>query len=575
MGTDEARSGPRRLGGDSLVGRILEHFDALSAAREQVALLLQTVTEIASDSDIQSTLYRIVDAAIGLTGARYAGLGVRGPEGTLAAFLHNGIDAETIARIRSLPAGAGMVGAMLNRTEPLRLDDLAEYPAARDLSDYQPPMRAFLGVPLTIHGEIYGSLYLSDDRPQFAFSKSDEATAVALASAATAAVVFDRAQTAVRWITASREITTTLLAGGLPPHRSLQLIAERACELTAADQVVVLVPTNVDNDADQTIDVDTLTITAAVGTHSDQLVGLQVPVDGSTAGEVFRTGTATITTALRYPIAAFTDQGPRPVIVVPLHQPGATAGVIAVARGADQPPFDTQQLAMAEDFAGHAAVALSLAKASAQAERLTVLADRERIARDLHDRVIQQLFITGMDLQGTLAQVRSPVAVQRLTHTIDDLQSTIDDIRTVIFELQTPAATAMHFRQRVQTAVADLTENTGLATTLLITGEMMAIEPTVADHAEAVVIEAISNTVRHSEASRLIVDIAASDELTIAIIDNGRGIPAENQRRSGLANLVHRAQQCGGTCQITSTPGCGTEVYWTAPIEPRQSQPLL
>lgn len=342
-----------------------------------------------------------------------------------------------------------------------------------------------------------------------------------------------------------------MLLAGAPRRPPLQLIAERACELTAADQVLVLVP----DDPDQLLaEVDTLTVAAAVGQHTGALIGQKVPVQGSTSGEVFRTAAAVTTDTFRYPIADFTDQGQRPAIVAPLRASDSVVGVIAVARRADQSPFDTEQLALVDDFAHHAALALSLAKSSEQSQQLTVLADRERIARDLHDHVIQRLFLAGMELQGTIARARSPVIVERLTRTVDDLQSTIDEIRTTIFALQPPGAGAMNFRQRIQTVVAELTDDSPLTTTVHFSGAVIGIEASLAEHAEAIVIEAISNSIRHSGATHLTVEIAAGDQLDITITDNGCGIPESNQRHSGLANLQQRAHQCAGTCQITSPP---------------------
>ena len=424
-------------------------------------------------------------------------------------------------------------------------------------------MRAFLGVPINIRGQVYGSLYVTDDRPGRTFTESDEIATQALASAAAVAIdnarLFEGVQASARWTNASREITAAVLSGVDPPLRPLQLIAERARELTGAEQAIVLVPT----DAEQPpAEVDTLTVSTAVGLHAAEVIGQEVPVAGSTTGEVFRSATPVITDTFRYPVAAFADIGQRPAIVMPLRAADMVVGVIAVTRAVDQPPFDNDQLDMLGDFADHAAMALTLA----EARELTVLADRERIARDLHDHVIQRLFVTGMDVQGTIACARSPQVIERLTRTVDDLQSTIDDIRTAIFNLRSPAATEKNFRQRIQAAVADLTDNRDLAATVRIVGPTIAVEPAVADHAEAVLIEAISNAVRHSGATRLTVEVTIADQLSIDVIDNGRGIPADNQRHSGLANLAHRAEQLGGACQINTPPAGGTHVHWTAPL---------
>jgi signal transduction histidine kinase len=565
VSSDEDVSVFARLGRRGLVGRMHEQLDELLAARDQMEQLLRLIVGIGSDLDLDTTLGRIVAAAMGLTGARYGALGVRAPDGTLSSFLHAGIDADTVRAIGHLPAGKGVLGVLLTRTEPLRLDDLTQHSAGVGFPEHHPPMRSFLGVPIMIRGALFGSLYLGDER-EGVFSESDETAACALASAAAVAIdnaqLFDRVSTSARWMNASREITTALLSPADPDGGPLRLIANQARELTGAEQAIVLVPTDPETPIG---DIDTLVVSTAVGVHADEVIGQRVPVDGSTTGEVFRSGAAVITDSFRHPIPAFTDVGQRPVIVMPLRAADTVLGVIAVARNENQPRFDASYLDLVSDFAGHAAMALTLATARERAHELSVLADRERIAHDLHDHVIQRLFAAGLDLQGTIARARSPEVVQRLTRTIDDLQNTVEEIRTAIFGLQSRIG-ARGLRQRIQNVVADLTDERDIATSLRLSGSTALVDVELADHAEAVITEAISNAVRHSGASRLIIEIAVADELAVDIIDNGRGIAANIPRRSGLANMAHRAEHVGGTCQVTTPAGGGTHVRWTAPL---------
>jgi signal transduction histidine kinase len=307
-------------------------------------------------------------------------------------------------------------------------------------------------------------------------------------------------------------------------------------------------------------------VSAAVGLHADEVMGHRVPVDGSTSGKVFRSGEPLITEALRYPIQAFTDVGQRPAILMPLRTPDQVAGVIAIARGADQPPFDESYLDLVSDFATHAAIALVLASAREDSRQLTILAERERIAHDLHDHVIQRLFAAGMDLQGTLARARSPEVAERLNRTLDDLQTIIEEIRTTIFQLKSPLGKNSDFRQRIQRVIADLTQNRDIVTTIRMHGPMTAVGGELAEQAEAVAAEAVSNTLRHSGASRVTVEVSVADMFILDISDNGCGIPAGNSRSSGLANMKHRAEQLGGTCEITNPPEGGTRVHWIAPL---------
>ena len=207
-----------------------------------------------------------------------------------------------------------------------------------------------------------------------------------------------------------------------------------------------------------------------------------------------------------------------------------------------------------------------LASGREHTRQLSIVAERERIAHDLHDHVIQRLFAAGMDLQGTVARVRSPEVSERLNRTLDDLQTIIEEIRATIFQLKSPLENDGGFRNKLQQVVADLTENRDIVITVRMHGPMSAVAGELAEHAEAVTAEAVSNAVRHSGASRLTVEVSVADMLTLNIIDNGCGIPVDNARRSGLANMTYRAEQVGGSCEISNPPEGGTRVHWTAPL---------
>lgn len=567
MAGDERSSAFAGLGQRGLVSRMHEQLDELLAARDQMEQLLRVIVELGSDLDLDATLHRIIGAARELTSAPYGALAVRDPEGDLLRFVHEGIDVATARLIGHLPVGKGLLSLSLLDTPALRMDDLTTHPSAVGFPEHHPAMRAFLAVPITIRGIVFGNLYLTHDEPGRAFSESDEVAARALAFAAAVAIdnaqLFERERTSVKWMEASREITTALLSSAEPHQRPLELVAERLCNLTDAEQAIVLLPADPDLPDDE---IDALVVSAAVGAYAAEVIGRRVPVDSSTSGAVFRSGTPVITESLRYPIQAFTDVGQRPAIVMPLRAHDQVVGVIAIARGADQPPFDKSYLDLVSDFASHAAMALVLASARSDARRLTILAERERIAHDLHDHVIQRLFAAGMDLQGTLARARSPEVADRLNRTLDDLQTIIEEIRTTIFQLKSPLGENGDFRQRIQRVVADLTENRDIVTTMRMHGPMTTVGGELAEQAEAVTAEAISNVLRHSGASRLTIEVSVSDMFVLDIIDNGCGIPVGNSRSSGLANMKYRAEQLGGACEITNPPEGGTRVHWVAPL---------
>jgi two-component system, NarL family, sensor histidine kinase DevS len=556
MERDAEESAFTQLGQRGLVRRMHEQLDELSAARDQMEQLLRVIVDLGSNlENLDVTLHGIVKAAMELAGARYGALGLYGSEGSLVSFIQEGIDVD-----------AARVLGDLSMSEPLRIDDLTAYLHTSGLPGQDPPIKAFLGIPISVRAAVFGNLYLADDRPDRVFSDADEIAARALGTAAAVAIdnarLFERQRTSAKWMKATREITAELLSTG-PATRPLQLIVDRALELTDAEQAILLVPTEADLPVD---DLDTLVVAATAGRYASQVIGQRVPVEDSTTGGVLRSGTPLITNSFSYPIEGFTDVGQRSAIVMPLRADSTVVGAIAVARSEQQPPFGDDYLELVSDFAQHAAIASALATGREHGRERAILADRERIAHDLHDHVIQKLFAAGLDLQSTIARARSPEITDRLTNTLDHLQSTIDDIRSTIFKLQSPITETEDFRQRIQNRIAELTEDRDIATTLDLSGQLSAVFGELADHAGAVITEAVSNAVRHSGAGHLIVRICADERLVIEVIDDGCGIPQDNQRRSGLANMQRRAAQVGGDSSITTGPEGGTRVYWAAPL---------
>lgn len=350
MDSDRSDSAFTWQGRRDLVSRMHDQLDELVAARDQMEQLVRVIVEIGSDLDLDVTLQRVLNAAMELTGARYAALGIRAADGALVSFVHAGIDADTARRLGDLPVGDG-----------LRIDDLNAHPDTGELAGHKPPMHALLGIPITVRAANFGTLYLADDRPGRVFSDSQEGAVRAMATAAAAAIdnarLFERERESARWTKASREITTALLSGD-PQTGPLQLIVNRALELAGAEQAILLVPREPERPVDE---VDTLVVAATAGRYSSEVIGRQVPMDGSTTGGVARRGLPLITESFEYPIEGFTDVGERSAIVMPLIADGAVLGVIAVARDPHQPAFGNDYLDLVSDFARHAAIALALA----------------------------------------------------------------------------------------------------------------------------------------------------------------------------------------------------------------------
>src|ERR1700748_2256303 len=338
-------TGRRDLG-----NRTHKQIDDVVAARDEMEYLVQVIREMGSVPNLDATLHRIVDAAMRLTGARYGALGIRAHDGTLASFIHVGIDDDTARRFGDLPVGDG-----------LRVDDLSAQPQAIGLHAHDPPMRAFLGIPITVRAAVFGNLYLADDRPDRVFSDFQESAVQALATAAAAAIdnarLFERQRESARWTKASREITTAMLSGD-PQTGRRQLIVNRALEWAGAEQAILLIPGEPDRAHDT---VDTLVVAATAGRYASEVIGRQVPMDGAPTAGVPRRRLPLITDSFQYPIEGFTDVGERPAIVMPLIADEAVLGVIAVARDPQQQPFGNDYLDLVSDFARHAAIALALA----------------------------------------------------------------------------------------------------------------------------------------------------------------------------------------------------------------------
>ncbi|MFJ2666512.1 sensor histidine kinase [Nocardia fluminea] len=200
-------------------------------------------------------------------------------------------------------------------------------------------------------------------------------------------------------------------------------------------------------------------------------------------------------------------------------------------------------------------------------ENFDVYADRDRIARGLHDHVIQRLFVVGLSL-GTMQRARSTEVRGRLDETIDDILAIVQDIRFSIFDLQSDTATdSSTYRKRLHDIITDMIDDTGPRATVRLAGPMTVLEPPLSDHVEAVLREAVSNVVRHAKAGAVGVELLVREAVSIEVTDDGTGIDPETARRSGLADLAARAAEMGGTFTIAPQAQGGTKMRWTAPLD--------
>lgn len=546
-----------------LLNEVRDRIDEIVESRDRLDGLLEAMLTVTSGLDLDSTLRTIVHTAIELIDARYGALGVRGNDHELAEFIYEGIDDATRREIGPLPQGLGVLEVLIDDPRPIRLENILGHAASVGFPVNHPPMRTFLGVPIRIRDEVFGNLYFSEKTSGQPFSEDDEVLTQALAAAAGIAIdnarLFEQSRTRQLWIEATRDIATELL-GGAEPARVFRLVAEQALKLTNADVAFVAVPTDADLPFNE---VDELVIVEAAGAvHRDAAVALTIPVTGNAIGGAFTARQPVLIEALDVSVGVLVDPGP--ALIVPMRSTETVAGVAVMVRRVTGPAFGAEQLTMMAAFIDQAAVAWQLAVTQRRVRELDVLTDRDRIARDLHDHVIQRLFAIGLALQGTIPRTRSTEAQGRLADCVDDLQNVIQEIRTAIFDLQGGASSSTRLRQRLDEVIAKFS-TVNLRTTVQYVGPLSVVGPELADHAEAVVREAVSNAVRHSGASELTVVVKVEDDLSIEITDDGRGL-GDNVTQSGLANLRRRAEESNGAFTVGSATGGGTVLRWSAPL---------
>jgi signal transduction histidine kinase len=441
----------------------------------------------------------------------------------------------------------------------VRLRDIAEHPRSFGFPPHHPPMRSFLGVPIRARDQVFGNLYLTEKRGADEFTPDDEELVSALAVAAGVAIDNARLYAAAgyrqRWLEATAEITNVLL-GEVQRTSALELVARRAREVSGASMVMVLLH-----------DPDTARLRVEVVDPEQRgLPGVTLSATDDALGTVISDGQAVVVDNLRTAAAWPVQVGDGPAMIAPLAASGTVQGLLVIAHLPGGGRFDDEvDVSLLSSFAGQAALALERARAQDERELLVVLEDRERIARDLHDVVIQRLFATGLQLQSTSRLARADVA-ERIGSAVDELDNTIRDIRSAIFELRSPVAATLRadIRATVDAAAASL----GFRPVLRLDGPIdSAVPDEVRPDLVAALREALSNVVKHARASAVTVHITITQgQLRLTVADDGVGRPSDVDERSGLLNLRQRAGRHGGEVSLTATGDSGITVEWTVPL---------
>ncbi|MBB5788853.1 sensor histidine kinase [Jiangella mangrovi] len=557
---------------DELLAEVQSRLQAVVAARDGVHALLEAVVSIGRELDLETALRRIVEAATELADCRYGALGVIGDDGRLAQFLPVGVSEQEIARIHEWPHGRGLLGLLIAEPETLRLAEISEHAASYGFPDGHPAMHSFLGVPIRIRDEVFGNLYLTEKRDGREFDEQDEIIVKALATAAGIAIgnarLYDATRRRETWLDASAEVTQALLSG-TASEEALRLIARHGRGMAGADTSIIVVP----EEGGRMLRV--LAVDGVDGSDGDGDGGVRdmaFSAEGTLSATVLASGEPRAVPELRRDAAPMPvlDRLPDgPALLVPLGAPPSVRAVLLLAKRRGATPFAEPAVRMLHAFASQAAVGLELADARKAAEEHGLVDDRERIARDLHDVIVQRLFAGAMSLTATARLIDRPDVAARIEHVVEDLDATIRQIRSTIFALQTSKEDrATTLRGRLVTLVESAREQLGFAPGLQLVGELdNAVPDDLAEQLVPVLQEALSNAVRHARATRVDVLVsAAGGVLLLQVADDGVGLPAE-RHESGLANLAQRAERLGGT--FTAGPGQdgGTTVRWAVPLD--------
>lgn len=509
--------------------------------------LLDAIRSISTDLDLPSMLERIVRSAAELTGARYAALGVLGaarPEDGLIEFVTTGLSPEEEARIGDLPRGRGLLGHLIHHPAPLRLPDLSRHPDSVGFPPGHPPMTTFLGVPVRIRGAVFGNLYLTEKVGGRAFDADDEMLVTALADAAGFVIdhahAYGRSEQRRRWLEAAGRVTDTVDSDGTTQAAAHEIAA--AARAGARARAAALRPAGAATTSPLTGLAAAEADRAWVARLLDVVPGMQG--GGSELLEHQLQGHHVVVLALRPHLA----DGGELVVVDPHVEPG-----------------DHEWRDLLLTFTDHASLTLDRVRALADRAELAVLSDRERIARDLHDVVIQRLFATGLQLQGTAIAAPAETAA-RLEQAIDALDQTIRDIRGTIFELRRPPADSV--QGAIRALLRELEPTLGLVPELTVRGPVdTAVPADVGEPIQAVLREALTNVARHARATRVRVQVSADgEEFALVVDDDGVGLPTPTPPESGLANLRRRAEVLGGGSMVGSGPDGGTILRWWIPL---------
>lgn len=528
-------------------------------------MLLQAGLTLASELALPTILRKIVELACGIARARAGTLVILGPRGEVQDVIAHGLEEPDREIVGPVPSPEGMLGRLLEERRPVRVERMVE-PASFGFPEGG-EAASFLGVPVLVRGQVFGALGLVGGGEAAGFVAEDEQAVVTLAAQAGVAIqnahLYWEGRLREWELEAINEVARAILEGR-EADEVLRLVARRARELIGSDLATVATPD---------VGGELLVQRVADGVHAEELLGMTFPIEGSISGDAMRARRplmiqdASSDPRVHEPMVRLGGIGP--AMFVPLAVRKRAFGTIALANLQGRRSFSDQDLRLVQTFAAEAAVALEYAEIGRELERLAVMEDRERIARELHDGVIQSLFAVGMSLQATLAGAGDADLVQtRLGRAVDEIDRVIKDLRTYIFALR-PGSLAGWELESALRSLARSFEAGGMSVRVEVDQQAASVMATRARDLVQVTREAVSNAVRHSGGSTVLLSLSmGAGEAVLRVSDDGRGFAPEGASRGGhgFPNIRSRVDALGGTLTVDSGPGRGTAITVSIPV---------
>jgi signal transduction histidine kinase len=530
--------------------------------QERMGGLLEAVVAVAEDLSLDAVLERVVQSACQLLHARYGALGVIGDDRVLSHFITVGIDGELANRIGPLPTGHGVLGLLISDPRPLRLHDLRRHPEAYGFPKHHPPMQSFLGVPVRVRDVVFGNLYLTEKEGGGDFTVEDEELAVALAAAAGVAIenarLYDDARRRAQWLEACMDVSGLMLGSDpLTSSEGLDPIAGRALRESGSRLALIVAPS---------ADGVGYVVAGANGKDAELFSGLPLALDSEAIQSVLAGGEPLLVENAADVLGVLEESVAGPLLAVALSTQGAHHGLLVLVRDAGAGAYGRTDVEMGAVFGSHVALALELARVHRLREELLVFTDRDRIARDLHDLVIQRLFAAGLSVQSLTRFTREGLALERIGAITGELDEAIRSLRDTIYSLRTGNGETELLSGRLRRVTRNAARTIAFTPGLNLEGPVDSVLPDTANHVVAVVSEGLSNAIRHSGADSIDISVSAlRGRMTVQVTDNGRGF-RDSAKRNGLNNMEERARMLEGTCTITSTPEAGTSLEWSVPL---------